>query len=71
MDVASSLNFGEFDTGIAQVSPYAHEKLKELIDVFIFAMLDFNHLQIITLERHEIMAFEGYISPLGPFRPPL
>jgi hypothetical protein len=59
MDVASSLNFGKFDTGLFHVLPNAHKKLKDFIDVFIFAMLDFNHLQIITLEGHKILAFEG------------
>ena len=66
MNVASSLNFGEFDGGLAQVLPKAHKELKQLIDIVIFAMLDFNHFQIITLERHKILAFESNISPLGP-----
>jgi hypothetical protein len=57
MNVASSLNFGEFGLGLlAQVPPKAHKDLKQLIDSVIFAMLEFNHLQIMTLERHKILA---------------
>ena len=65
MIVESSSNFGEFDDGLAQVPPKSHLELKQLINVAIFAMLDFNHLQIITLERHDIMALERSISPFG------
>jgi hypothetical protein len=71
MNVASSLNFGDFDFSLAQVPPKAHKELKQVINVGIFAKFDFNHFQIITLERHQVLAFQSYLSPLGPCSPPL
>jgi hypothetical protein len=65
MNVASSSNFGEFDACLARVPPKAHKKLKQVINFFIVAMLDLNHLRIITLGRHKILIFKSSTSPLS------